>query len=426
MRTRWLPWLAAAAAIAGPSRARAGGDDDKAARGLDDTVEAAEAEAAEPAVDASHWNEIDLKLITVRVGAGVLLDWATYEQDLASEAQMPVTADEKLRDFRILLKGGFPWLPRASYSIGYMYDGATQTWRFRQTGILVKVPELDGELFVGRTKEGFSTNKIMVGYNGWTLERSAASEAFLPILADGVKWTGTGFGNRLVYNAGWFGDTLSENESFNKNDMQVAARAVWLPFARTKSETVLHLAAEFRYGKSDNGTFEFKSRPESFPAQSFAVDTGEFPASSSTMAGFEAYYRPGPLMFGSEYYLNWIASNQTGNPFFDGGEVFVSYLFTGEVRPYNEKGAYFEGVVPKRSVVDGGLGAWEAALRYSYVDLDSAQIHGGTFGRITPVISWYVSKNLRLEAEYGYSWLDRDGFVGHTQYFQSRFQFQFM
>jgi phosphate-selective porin OprO/OprP len=38
---------------------------------------------------------------------------------------------------------------------------------------MVDVPELWGRLFIGRTKEGISMNKIMVGYYGWTMERRA-------------------------------------------------------------------------------------------------------------------------------------------------------------------------------------------------------------------------------------------------------------
>lgn len=398
----------------------------RADRGIDDELDASEADDAEPAKERSHWNEINLKVLTMRFGGGVLLDWATYEQDLASEAQMPVSADEGLRDFRLLLKGKFLFFPRASYSIGYMWDGVNHQWRFRQTGVMVDVPELEGEVFVGRTKEGFSTNKLMVGYNGWTIERAAANEAFLPILADGIKWTGRLFGGKLVYNAGWFIDTLSDDESFNKNDKQFAARAVALPFAHTNSSTVLHVAAEARYGASDDGFLQFKSKPESFLAQSFAVDTGKFAADSTTMAGFELYYRPGPFMFGSEYFLNWVQAEQSRDPFFHGGEAFVSYLFTGEVHPYNEKGAFFEGVAPTHPVIDGGLGAWEAVMRISYVDLDGGAIEGGKFWRLTPVVNWYLTKFLRLDAEYGYSKLDREGLTGTTQYFQARFQLQFM
>ena len=43
--------------------------------------------------------------------------------------------------------------------------------------------------FVGRTKEGFSMNKVMNGYAGWAMERQMAIDV-IPILADGLKWMG--------------------------------------------------------------------------------------------------------------------------------------------------------------------------------------------------------------------------------------------
>ena len=71
-----------------------------------------------------------------------------------------------------------------------MYDAGNEEWVFRQTGIMVAVPEIWGDIFVGRTKEGFSLNKVMIGYGGWTMERAPISDATLPILADGIKWLG--------------------------------------------------------------------------------------------------------------------------------------------------------------------------------------------------------------------------------------------
>ncbi len=47
-----------------------------------------------------------------------------------------------------------------------MYDGVTHSWFIRQTGVMVAVPKLWGNIFVGRSKEGFSLNKVMVGYDG--------------------------------------------------------------------------------------------------------------------------------------------------------------------------------------------------------------------------------------------------------------------
>jgi hypothetical protein len=32
-----------------------------------------------------------------------------------------------------------------------------------------------GHIFVGRTKEGFSLNKVMIGYGGWTNERAQST-----------------------------------------------------------------------------------------------------------------------------------------------------------------------------------------------------------------------------------------------------------
>jgi phosphate-selective porin OprO/OprP len=76
-------------------------------------------------------------------------------------------------------------------------------------GLLVAVPELSGHFFIGRTKEGYSLIKIMVGYDGWTIERSTSLDAFVPILADGVKYMGYSPRTRLLWNVGLFGDALS-------------------------------------------------------------------------------------------------------------------------------------------------------------------------------------------------------------------------
>ena len=185
---------------------------------------------------------------------------------------------------------------------------------------------------------------------------------------------------------------------------------------------MLHLALQERYGDANNGQLQYRSKPESYLAQSYAIDTGKFPANHANTVGVETYYRPGPLMFGMEYYFNQVSSSQTHNPLFHGGEIFAAYLFTGEVHPYNTKGAYFERVSPARPVFEGGPGALEAVLRYSYSDFDSGTIQGGKFWRITPMVNWYLSDNVRLEFVYGYGVLDRFDLKGGTQFFQTRLQ----
>jgi len=387
----------------------------------DEDLDAAQSDHSKSLNKDTKFNEFENRFFTMRIGGGFLIDTADYKQDATSKKQMDISSETALRDFRVLLKGKFKSAPRLSYTLGYMYDGSQDDWRFRQTGLMLDVPEWDGNFFLGRTKEGFSTNKIMVGYYGWTNERAAANDAFLPILADGVKWMGRAYEGKLVYNVGAFKETITEYESYDKNDEILAARGVWLPFDKNDS-SVLHLAVEGRYGTSKSGSLQYRSKPESFPAQDYAVDTGKFKASSSMMGGLEAYYRPGSLMFGMEYFFNKVDSKQEKNPFFHGGEIFTSYLLTGESRPYNNKGGYFEAVSPARSVFKGGKGAWELVMRLSYVDLDDKNIEGGTFRRITPMVNWHLSDNARLEFIYGYSVLDRLNTTGTTQYLQTRLQ----
>lgn len=389
---------------------------------IDTTIDAAEADGDVPKRSIVAFNDYAWRGFSLRWGGGVLLDYSTYSQSEESTAQMALSPLGDLRDFRVLVKGKFP-IPGVTYTLGYMYDKAKDTWRFRQTGIMADIPKVHGNLFVGRTKEGFSTNKIMVGYQGWTNERSTISDALIPILADGIKWVGSIPNGKFVYNVGFYKDTRSEIEGFNKNDKQSVGRGVWLPLAGA-NKGVLHIAVQARHALADDGELQYRSKPESFQAQSYAIDTGRFAAKSSDAFGFETYYRPGPLMFGTEYYVNKVNAPESGNPIFHGGDALVAYILTGETRPYNARGAYFERISPSRSAFDGGRGAWELVARFSYSDMDDKAIHGGRFWRLTPMINWHMSDNFRLEIVYGYGSLNRFNTTGRLQFFQSRIQFQ--
>ena len=62
-------------------------------------------------------------------------------------------------------------------------------------------------------------------------------------------------------------------------------------------------------------------------------------------------------------------------------------------------------------------------LRYSDVDLDAGTLRGGRFRRITPMVNWHLSDNVRLELAYGYGKLDRFDLSGTTRFFNMRMQF---
>ncbi|MCZ7649146.1 MAG: porin [Planctomycetota bacterium] len=88
---------------------------------------------------------------------------------------------------------------------------------------------------------------------------------------------------------------------------------------------------------------------------------------------------------------------------------------TGEHRRYKKGGGVFDRVKPKRNFWAGndeiGLGAWELALRYTWIDLDSdgpddnggtetSRIRGGKLQNITAAANWYLNPNAKVMFNY--------------------------
>ncbi len=307
-----------------------------------------------------------------------------------------------------------------------MWDAAEESWRFRQTGLMIEIPELWGRLFIGRTKEGISMNKIMVGYQGWTMERATANDAFVPILADGVKWMGNSPGGSFLWSLGWFGDRLSEDESFNKFDTQAAVRGVWLPLAAdAPDDELLHLGLGYRWAKSNDGFFQFKSKPESFPAQSFAIDTGKLPGRPLEPArargvlparslGVRLRVLPAPGELEARRAIRSCTAARYSRPIWS-PERLVRTTARAVTSTASRPRA-------RCSRADGARGSSSVVSRTAISTTQA--IEGGTFWRITPMVNWYLTDNIRLEFTYGYGVLDRFGIKGGTQFFGTRIQFQ--
>lgn len=391
-----------------------------------ETMEITESDTIRKRLSFENWNQFNGSASTLKFGGGFLYEFAGYTQDEAGKQQMDsanadLVAQFKVRDIRITMSGRLKTKRFITWKAGIMFDGPSNSWFVRETGVMVGVPELWGNIFIGRTKEGFSMNKVMNGYAGWTMERQMALDV-IPILADGVKWMGFLPRQRLLWNIGVFVDWLSKDQSFSTYSWQLAARAAWLPFYSEENEKLLHLGLSYRYGEPEGEEIRVRSRPEANPAPYF-VETDKFPAQHSNHVGYEVYFTSGPLMLGSEGYLHMFSSPEKDNPTFQGGDIVASYIITGESRPYSTVSGIYSFVPVRRSIFNGGPGAWEVLLRVSALDLEDGAIDGGKFWRVTPMVNWYLSENIRLELAYGYGVLDRFGLQGTTQFFQSRIQF---
>ena len=227
----------------------------------------------------------------------------------------------------------------------------------------------------------------------------------------------------MFVNLGYFFDGLtaqSEKEKFALYDNQAVVRLGWQPIISEAEHKVLHLAVMARYTTPDEGKIKLKSKPGAWLTPNF-LDTGTLTSDRSHTYGLEANYRSGSWLFASEYDWQDLELAGGSKPMFHGGEVTATWLVTGEVRPYNKVGGFYNQVTPKRSVFEGGRGALETTLGFTFNDFHEGSIDGGKFWRITPMFRYYLSEGISFEGAYGYGELDRFGLKGRTQFFQGRF-----
>src|SRR5262249_13475755 len=152
---------------------------------LDSTIEAAESEEPRPPADQKlmHWSDYVGEDFIFHFGYNAMYDVVGYNQDPSSVDQWGhLKNDSKWRDVRLLASVKFHKSTRfVEAKAGYMYDGVKEEWLWRETGLIVGVPEIWGHLFIGRTKLGASMIKHMSGASIMGLERAEIEDMTIPI-----------------------------------------------------------------------------------------------------------------------------------------------------------------------------------------------------------------------------------------------------
>jgi phosphate-selective porin OprO/OprP len=375
------------------------------------------------------WNELDASWVSLRLNFAAMEDGAFFSQDARSKEQVGDLSNEQL--FRVddlslsgQLEFARPWI----FQVGGNYRGleptSSRTWT--STDMFLSIPLGDlGFVTVGKQKEGVGLERTENARDIPFMELSTATTAstFVESHIVGVRFTGALAGQRLTWSAGWFNNWLDDAFSFSQSGQIFAGRISGL--ALDGGGRLLHLGVSGVFREAQNGSFRSKSIPEVYEAPDF-VDTGSFPADHSTSIGAEVAFVQGPLTVTAEYVTTAVNSPQTGDPHFDGYYVVATWSLTGETRPYDRARGLFGAIAPAApfSFRHGGRGAWEAAARYSSIDLTSGTVQGGKFERLSGALSWYATRQWRFEFNYGYGWLDRAGLEGHTHFYQLRLQFQ--
>jgi phosphate-selective porin OprO/OprP len=142
------------------------------------------------------------------------------------------------------------------------------------------------------------------------------------------------------------------------------------------------------------------------------VDTGELRADVYNLWGVESAAVWGPFSVQAEAMLARL--DRSGRPATDfwGAYAFATVFLTGEHRVYDRKRGEFDRVRPLNDFQpwrDGRLwgGAYELALRLSYIDLDDQNVRGGRLTDLTAGWNWYLNPYAKMSFNYIHAFLDR-------------------
>ncbi len=197
---------------------------------------------------------------------------------------------------------------------------------------------------------------------------------------------------------GLFGDTVSSEGGADDEGWGAGSRVSWAPI-NNKTE-VVHLGLGLNYRETGGiNTVRFRQQPETHIAGINIVDTGTIAAVNDFFkVGAEIATVQGPFSAQAEYITTSVKRDSGTDPDFDGWYAQAGYFLTGESRNY--KNGKFGGITPKANVGEGGIGAWELALRYSTLDLNDADIDGGEADAMTLGLNWFPTPTLRFSANY--------------------------
>ena len=288
-----------------------------------------------------------------------------------------------------------------------------------------------GTVRVGQWKHPFSLETVSSFRYTTFMERAGVFQAFTPFRHLGIGFYDHSKDERWTWAASYlrtgqdqFGGSLSTDQG---NGMASRlTQLLW--YNESTGSEYLHLGAGYFLNAPPNGRRRVRSIPEIFVGE-FVVPTGEPNGTSGqpvpTAAngtpffvdtglltdvslvntfGTEALWVHGPLSWQSEAMAQQIDGGAMGNGLLWGGYSQIGYFLTGEHRPYDRKAGAIDRVKPIASVSkSGGIGAWEVALRWSYLDLLDHNIRGGEMENLTAGLNWYVNPNCKCVFNYIHS-----------------------
>jgi phosphate-selective porin OprO/OprP len=336
--------------------------------------------------------------VTGRIGGRIMVDYTagSVDDDLAPAVGAMADGTE-FRRVRFFAGGSI-------YDIGYTFQvefaGAPS---IENMYLSFPSPVPHADLRVGKFKEDLSLVEITSSKYITFMARPMLTE-FAGGRDLGVRLGGRADGGDLNYGIGVYRDTVDDalGTSRGDGDYKGTARVAYVPWGTEGGQTLVHVGVSGSVASldPDEPTRE-AHEPEVHLAPDF-LDTGPLSAEHTTRLGLESALVYDALTVRAEVLRKQYGLRTGGpDPTFESWYVAGSYFLTGEHRPYD--GGAFGRVLPHENVraeEDGGLGAWEVAVRVSAMDLTDRGVVGGAVSTVTLGLNWYLNPSVRLMANY--------------------------
>jgi phosphate-selective porin OprO and OprP len=243
-------------------------------------------------------------------------------------------------------------------------------------------------------------------------ERSYPSMAFKMGRRMSIGYTK--WGERWNLGLSYFGQEAIPGDRKGKADETGGGYGMRFATAPQFGSLLFHLGGSYVNFTPDNELemAEFKSEPENKLGDSEHVDTGSIINVDHTIQqGIESAIQwnnfcvQGEYMMADVYRFGELNGINYEDAHFEGGYAFISWILTGEKRPWDNTQGEFGQIIPSNNK----LGAIELLFRYSYINLSDPLaisagspdgILGGKAVNTTLGVNWYVNPNMKFTANY--------------------------
>jgi phosphate-selective porin OprO/OprP len=274
-----------------------------------------------------------------------------------------------------------------------------------------------GTLRVGHFKEFASLEELTSDNDTMFIER-ALPNLFAPSRNVGVGLTNAFLDKRMTASLGAFRNTNDQGVGGGDDNWAVTARVTGLPYyysvktERADKLQLVHVGAWTTYRETD-GSLRFRARPENHLAPRYLDTFGMIgTADSQTEFGVELASIYGPFTAQAEYMFDSIDRDGADSAMMQGAYLQAGYILTGEHRTYKNQQGVLDKVTPAKNFQisgdGGGAGAWELAMRWSWLDFDDENVTGGSQNDLTAGVNWYLNPNMRISFNYTHGWVERN------------------